>query len=74
MADHFEEYKCEACGKRYRVGWSVPDDMGKVGVVPAVSHCPTGKRQRIVGLRTFEELRDGNWVAVEPYTKPVESQ
>jgi len=68
MANHFQEIDCEVCGKLYRIGWNQPMESSLIEVVPVtISHCPMGKPIRTVGITSFEELLDGQWVAVEPY-------
>jgi hypothetical protein len=67
MANHLEEFACEVCGKLYRIGWSIPKDPSLNEVAVAISHCPLGKALLTAGVISFEELLDGQWVAVEPY-------
>jgi Cu/Ag efflux pump CusA len=52
----------------YMVFHSVKMQSSLIEVNPvAISHCPMGKPIRTVGVTSFEEMLDGQWVAVEPY-------
>jgi hypothetical protein len=69
MADQFQELLCEVCGKPYRIGWSQPPGYTFSQAIPIFSHCPMGAGMPVPQLLSFEELRDGKWVAVTPTTK-----
>jgi len=68
MANHFQEFDCEVCGKLYRIGWNGPKESMLSDDGPAmISHCPMGKPTQTAKITSFEEMFDGQWVAIEPY-------
>ena len=59
-------FSCE-CGAQCRVTFLVPQGFAMAQPVFLI-HCHKGQAHQFLRVEQFEELRDGNWVAVVPIT------